>query len=470
MLKNVVKTVVILCILLLTACRAAETDDDPKLSVTESQFVEPTTETEATEPFDKVSDMEETKILDKYLDGEIPEFTTEIGILEGHYSCGAGNNAVYYTGVTKDEYLSYRVVLETEGYLRHAENTVGGNMFTTYVKSETDTAVYVSYVTKDAACKIVYGSIGYLPQSIEPEYVSVTTPSVTQIGRKGAKSSAPGLSMVVQLADGSYVLIDGGPLETIDQQGLLNFLVENNTEESKPRVKWMFTHAHSDHVTLAIAFLQRYYEEIELEMVAYNFPDFEVYVASEEVEGTKNCAVYETMLLNAVDKYYEDVEIYTFHAGEKLFLPGCEIEFLLTHEDFWPNEMPWINHTSSAWKMTIEDKAMLILGDCEKTMCQWMADAYGEEMKSDILQLTHHGFNGACMDLYQYVDPDICFWPVDQDRYENDERCVGIQSGYEFNVWIRDDTIKVREHYTASETVTLYYPDLIKNEIITKSE
>ena len=97
----------------------------------------------------------------------------------------------------------------------------------------------------------------------------------------------------------------------------------------------------------------------------------------------------------------------------------------------------------------------MIMGDCEKTICQQMADTYGEYLKSDMLQLSHHGANGACMDLYQRIDPDICFWACPQSKYENDPRQLGTQAGFEFNFYLRDTSIKVREHYHNSVTTVI---------------
>ena len=97
----------------------------------------------------------------------------------------------------------------------------------------------------------------------------------------------------------------------------------------------------------------------------------------------------------------------------------------------------------------------MILGDCEKTNCQDIADAYGTELKSDVLQLTHHGFNGACFDINKLVDPDICLWACDGFRFECDVRNLGTADAYLFNRYLRDKAIKNREHYHSDTTVTL---------------
>ena len=102
---------------------------------------------------------------------------------------------------------------------------------------------------------------------------------------------------------------------------------------------------------------------------------------------------------------------------------------------------------------------MLVLGDCEQTVCEYLAKLYEDSIKSDILQVTHHGLNGGSISLYSYVKPEICFWAIDKNRYETSPWCLG-QNGCDFNIWIRNDKIKDRDHYHASETTTLKVKDL----------
>ena len=51
--------------------------------------------------------------------------------------------------------------------------------------------------------------------------------------------------------------------------------------------------------------------------------------------------------------------------------------------------------------------------------------------------------------------PILCFWAISQEKYEHDPRCTGELKGYEFNVFIRDESIRVRKHYAASTTTVI---------------
>ena len=146
-----------------------------------------------------------------------------------------------------------------------------------------------------------------------------------------------------------------------------------------------------------------------------------------------------------------------FHTGQKIYFPGCEIEILYTQEDYYPNQFATGNHTSSVFRITMEsadgnETVFMVMGDAEATNCAEIKNMYGDELKCDILQLTHHGFNGACNGIYEYMRPEICFWACDPYRYDTDGRCLGTKSGYEFNKWIREN---VDIHYTSEYTTRI---------------
>ena len=394
---------------------------------------------------------------DEFMNTYVPKLTNTDGKFDGSYYCEDETQEIGYKKATLNDFNNYCLLLEGNGYTKQFNNQIANSMFATYTN---DVAlVNVSYYPEKERLHVLYEPKGYIPtqQSFNNKVIDA---SFTQIGRSGASQSSSGLSLTVQLEDGSYIMIDGGPLDSNDEMKLLNFLKDNNPNEGKPKVTWIFTHAHHDHMNLAVSFLNKYYDEIDVTMFAFNFPDFESLVITQEpvdrIEKSKSLIKEFNEVYNA---HYKDVLIYKFHTGDKLQLAGCEIEFLITHETFWPNDFPWINHTSSAFTVTIDNKKMMVLGDCEQTECQWMEEVYKEELKSDILQVTHHGLNGGSLLMYQYVDPDICFWAIDKNRYETNSYCLG-QHGCDFNIWIRNDKIIDRDHYHASETTTLKVKDL----------
>lgn len=383
------------------------------------------------------------------------------------------------------DYNTYCEKLITEGYTLHASNQIGENRFATYYNAKTE--LHLMWYPALSSLRIVYAPLGYLPEQSAPNYQKVTEATVSQPAREAVTYAAAGESYVVQLEDGSFVIIDGGPGKAADVTALMDWLTAHKpSADAKPRVTWMFTHLHNDHMELPLSFMERYYDQIDLELVCYNFPNLE--------KGTglndSNCTANYNRLRAALSAYYDETEVLIFHSGQKLYLPGCEIEFLFTQEDYWPNTFPSANHTSSAWRMTFSSgKTFLVLGDCEKGLCAQMATCYGSYLQSDVCQLSHHGVNGATLELYQAIDPMICFWPIDEYRFTNDGRCLGIYAistdsgysytnytsnpdrtkvweSYRFNYWLRNTEwtrgteTGERLHYHNSKTVTIRMSDL----------
>lgn len=423
--------------------------------------------------------------VDSRISTVLPEFKTAEGVLRGVCYCGDENFEICIGGATEAEYRAYVADLTAAGFVTYAENQIADCLFGTYTIADDKAGgavVFTMHYPNLNRTQIVYGPRGYLPSTEPaampdaPMQTTLTQPGrlCVYYGNAGASvNGAPGMSYVAQLADGSYIVIDGGPgdgkvipkikkkgvwldqpeVETHDEENLYEFLCEHAPNGEKPRIAaWFITHPHGDHMGLANRFLQDYAGKVDIELTAFNFPDFDtVFCKNERPIWHKGSAV---PFREKMDTLYGAKQL-VMHAGQKIFFPGCEVEVLYTQEDYYPCDFHWGNHLSCAFRMKFADKTVMILGDCEKTNCQDIADAYGAELKSDILQLTHHGFNGACFDINKLVDPEICLWACDGFRFECDVRNLGTADGYLFNRYLRDRSIKKREHYYSDTTVTL---------------
>ncbi len=385
---------------------------------------------------------------------KIPEFESTVAQSAGKYISNTDRYQLAYTGITDADYIAYNQKLVAEGFVLYSQNEIGENKYATYTNDTTE--VHLIWFKSIGNFRIVYAEKGWLPATTAPQYNKIMEATVTQLARNGALQSAPGQSYVIQLEDGSFVVIDGGPKDSEDAAALKNYLYEKKpAEHAKPKVTWMFTHLHPDHVNLAIDFLAANTYSIELTTVCYNFPDVE------EALKDGNCKTGYLTIQSLCKTYANiyDTKVYVFHSGQKLLLPGCEIEFLYTQEDHWPHTFQTANDTSAVWRMTFTGgNSFLVLGDSERTPCRQITAIYGNYLKSDVLQPSHHGFNGAILEIYQAIDPSICLWPVDGVRFAEDPRCLGTSSGYSFNDFLRNQGN--RKHYHASKTVTIVMSSL----------
>ena len=397
------------------------------------------------------------------------------GTATQHHDAGSENYQVVYSDVTAAEVAAYEQKLAAAGYTLYDQNTIGSNRFATYVTEEQ--MIHLNYfpALEENQFHIVYGpNTCLLPNTpiVDAAYEAVVTPSVSIIEMTDSV-----LCMVVQMADGSFVVIDGGygysgsttlsatytttGLEytfernhQTDMTNLLNFLEEMTPGEGKPQITWMITHADPDHIQLPYVFIRTYSSRIDVNAVCYNFPNF-YNVGLSSSYNPETFTGLANSFLSTINTYYPDAEHYIYHTGQKLYLPGGEIEFLFTPEDLWPKAMTSMNHTSGMWRFTINGQTVMITGDAEKPLNQQAAAVFGDYLKSDILQVVHHGSNGGSVEFYNAVDPSICFWPCQQEYLEVDKRHLGTWTGFEFNTVLWESE-NVTAHYSNSETYTVY--------------
>lgn len=400
----------------------------------------------------------------------IPSFSTS-GTDKGLYSAGGGNYQKTYKGVTAAEVTAYCTKLLKSGFSLQQKNMINSNAFYLYVMG--DTIVHINHFAKLDQFSIVYGPKTYLPAKspITGYSKKISNPTITQLAL-----GETGTSMVLQLEDGSFVLIDGGlggtDNYTKDSTNLMNFLETNAPSGEKPRLTWIVTHIHTDHRQLMQKLLPTIKNKIVLELVAWNMPDFNEIDAKYapnwkegESKPPKNYAAPVTTLTNIINTNYPSTPIYTFHTGEKLYLPGCEVEFLATQEDYYLNNFVWINDTSAAFRITMQGKTVMVFGDCTADVnSKIMTAAFGSYIKSDIMQITHHGVGGGTLATFKAVDPDICLWSLNKNKFDSDERATGTTSRNPENVWLRansgSDGQRKRTHYHHSSTTTITIPTM----------
>lgn len=420
--------------------------------------------------------------VDTRISATLPEFKTASGVLLGVYYCGEDNFKIAMEGVTTEEYEAYLSDLQTAGFAAYAENQIGESRFGTYTIADEkagEAAVFTMHYPTLNRTQIVYGPRGYLP-SIEPAALPeqpaqtfIAQPERARAWCGVVSPNVPGMCLVIRLADGSFIVVDGGTrdgkvitrkkikgvwvdqpeIDSHDTENIYNFLCEHTPNGEKPRVAvWFMTHPHMDHTDLAIDFLDRYQGKVDVELAAFNMPDFDsVYSRNESP------ARHKSLFMPFREKITElyGAKTCILHAGQKMSLPGCELNVLYTQEDYYPGVFTTGNQLSCALLLKFADKTVTLLGDCDRPITQIIADAYGTALKSDIVQVAHHGANGGCIDVYKYTDPDDCIWAIDGYRLENNPWMTGTADGYIYNRYLQDQTIKKRRHHCCDTTVIL---------------
>jgi hypothetical protein len=122
-----------------------------------------------------------------------------------------------------------------------------------------------------------------------------------------------------------------------------------------------------------------------------------------------------------IDQYYPDATVYRFHTGQVYHFKGMSIEILATQEEVYPLvAVSEQNDLCVNCRVMLENgKTAIFLADASVDNNKALVSIYGSYLKSDILQVAHHGLFGAEMTCYKAIDPDICLWPSPYARFMN---------------------------------------------------
>ncbi len=360
--------------------------------------------------------------------GDVLERVSAMPIYDGgsfyaYYEAGNDVDEVIINNTDLSEFDAYISKLESLGYVCYNSNEVVGNKFTTY-NGDAYTINAGYYVYENAARITVEALVNDPLPNTPQEYTKVTTTQLTLLGleyKSGDSYKSNGLSMLIRLEDGRFIVIDGGFTRQACGELLRAELLEQSREYAKNYkditiAAWIVTHAHGDHMGM----IGKYYglfEKYKVENFIVNFmSDNERFGAMaayssnwSEGEGGGYANV-----LTAAEKLGANVHI--AHVGEIFCFADVKIEMLYTIESFGPRACNALNTTSLVFKLTCEDTSVLITGDATGNALQIATKTFGSYLKSDILQVSHHGYTTWGNDagttlMYKAVKPTTLLWP-----------------------------------------------------------
>lgn len=317
-----------------------------------------------------------------------------------------------YTDTTAEKFSKYCEALEEQGYTLYAKNEIKGNLYRSYYKDNKE-LVYTYYTKTDNSVRIIVSPFndGLLPLSFETTDEKVTEFSVTQL-KLDYDNKGNGMTYIVTLEDGSFIVIDGGSNGGSNADWLHRKLQELNKREGTPVIAaWYLTHIHQDHCGAFANFATKYGSQYVLEYAIHNLPT--KYIGDVDSDGLLSKFFENGTFKKTVNAFVGEAKTVRAHTGMKFNIHGAEFEVLHTWEDCYPTALESQNDSSVVTRMTLAGQTFLWLGDIQKQSADIIIDNFGDYVKSDYLQLAHHGLaNGGSWEFYRTVDPTVAFWPT----------------------------------------------------------
>lgn len=192
-----------------------------------------------------------------------------------------------------------------------------------------------------------------------------------------------------------------------DTDNLIKYIKQNNNRVDY----WFLTHAHNDH-TGAFTQIANNNSEIEIENIYVSLNDKTWY---EENEPQR--AEFSSYLINTLNKESIKNKVKTPMINEIIDIDGIKTEILgVRNPEIIENSG---NEQSMVIKFDTGNKTLLILGDTGEKSSKKLLENQKEKLKSDIVQMAHHGQAGATKELYEAVSPQICLWPTPEWLWDN---------------------------------------------------
>ena len=310
------------------------------------------------------------------------------------------------------------------GYTVYRATEKVDNRFTTFTKGTAMAHVYWFKELSELNIVISDTAAYYLP----PVNPAVTDGDVEcTIVQLEDSTHVNGMSYVIQLKDGSYIVYDGS--YSSQARLLLQYLKDNHKGEGKPLIRaWVMTHSHNDHYPAFSQIARRWADQIQVEYVLVNPLNEEEFELDEE-------ELYLSTTFREDVARFSGTKLVYVHTGMEFVFCNLTMEVLWTPDDLYKNITNRtlanrdinFNNTSIVTRLYDADYNTLFTADIGKRGTDMMVTVYGDYLKSDACQVAHHGVEDVPFSFYDIVRAPLLFYPCDYDLYDNNTRHLTVR-------------------------------------------
>ena len=353
-----------------------------------------------------------------------PDAKAEVGTMRPAEGLNATQYYVSKVGAAEANRFFSR--MEDLGLQKQDSHRIGDARFGTYYEKNRSYVYFVSYHTSTLRITYLQKRDAYLPTTTdEPSFTKVCDTKGYLIGV--ADSGEPhyfqnGMSMVYLLADGTFLIYDGGQ-QSCDADKLYQLLSSIARENGLSKVTvsaWLITHTHGDHIGFWPNFMKKYVKTslVTIEKLFFNPVTVDMGAGGyDDMDGS------DARLISQLKEASPTTKHYSLFTGQKFYMADVLVEVFFTTADHLPSarilDTSSTNAASLVTRLTIDGKTVLMTGDACTGHCTGMVKAYGEGLQSDVVQTPHHGVHvGATTPFYQNVNPTYALFTCGDRLFE----------------------------------------------------
>ncbi|MBR2293729.1 MAG: MBL fold metallo-hydrolase [Clostridia bacterium] len=359
------------------------------------------------------------------------------------YDTGNGCKMLQYEKMPADVFAGYDALVTATGYekISSYDFLTDKNKYAHYVNGDTILNVFYSTHDKTARVFVETKDMTSVVSATAGQYSTVSgyVPKLFQLGCSDPDATGDtmvnGMSYMFYLADGSFVVFDGGADDSNanskkynrqNARRIVEIVKEYTPAGKKPTIAaWVLTHAHSDHMGAFTAFDKLgFHDQVKVESIIMNLPSPDMLVDMSD-DSSEHFETNITGYTARAEKYIENgTTMYKAHPGQIYRVRNVDLQILFTPEQRADEVMGSFNNSSIVTRVVVNDAArtqeldtVMITGDMYGEVATEMAKLYGEAMHSDFVQVPHHGwFKNDTGVLWQMTRPNYVLWPVAESR------------------------------------------------------
>ena len=210
------------------------------------------------------------------------------------------------------------------------------------------------------------------------------------------------MAFVIVTRNNNAIVIDGG--RPLDMPLLKSYIGGRHISA------WILTHAHEDHISGFVDEIEKNGgADFDIEKIYYNFPPYSL-IENKNVRNYEYFSSELNEMLPAFNKILPKIEhkCHIVEQGESITVDECKFDFLFTfHDGLYNNVM---NDASLVFKLTTPNKTVLFLGDLGPDAGDFLFRESRHLLKSNIVQMAHHGHMNVGMEIYAEIMPEVCLW------------------------------------------------------------
>ena len=315
---------------------------------------------------------------------------------------------------SKAEYENFCEALKNDSYEIYVTRILNGNIYTTFTRG--DTFVHTHFAPSNNTVKITMGDVADLPCRKQDAIIKkVCEPKLTFVAQRADKPEhVPhtdiGLSVIFTLSDGRLVVLDGGMPNEANHLGLLEAM--RNASPDKDNVViagWYLSHAHIDHHGVAWQFVEQHLDKVKIEAFVLNYAADEHYENLTEDSWKK--ADDAQLIRETFKKLPPETKIIKAHSGQVYYYGEEAVEIVYSVEDYYPEQLNYNNSSSLVLRLHAKGNSVMLLADTTHTSGARMMALHGDALKSDMVQIAHHGMWASYPKLYKYINAPVLLWP-----------------------------------------------------------